>query len=458
MYCKRIGIFFLVLVMLLSGCRGGSGESMPTITADMTTPSDTAAPESTRGPLPEPEDQELVRVADHIPSAVVALRYATQDNFIGQKVYDFSGAWLRYGTVKKLRQACEQLAQYGLGLKIWDAYRPLSAQEALWEHCPDTRYVSHPQTGNRNHCRGSAVDVTLIDLYTGRELRMPTGFDDFTELADRDYSDCPAAALENVLLLERIMVQCGFEGGATEWWHYADTDTYPVEEDFEPAEDDMAQPQPQKTAAAADSAPEQLPRAYARILENLIGAFPWNDDPEAVVAQNPELSYMYRLYFSLSDIGYAVMDLDGNGQPELLLAGMEDDGIFDLYTLEGEEAVHLFDGGERYRYYLRAGGMVENQWSGSAIMSGNDFFTVSGGQLVFLERIAYDGFHAEDIGLAEDAWEAGPENSYFRSDTREPSDYLHITPQEADELLSSYQNTYPLLEVTYTPLSRYGEE
>ncbi len=228
----------LVLTLLLTGCSPATGENMPTITSTPTGAENMTVPDSTLKQHAEPDDTELVRIRDYIPTAVISLRYATQDNFIGQKVYAFSDGWLRYGTVKKLSKVCEQLAQYGLGLKIWDAFRPISAQEALWEHCPDTRYVSHPVTGNRNHCRGSAVDVTLIDLYTGRELRMPTGFDDFTELADRDYRDCPAAALENVLFLERIMIQCGFEGGATEWWHYADTDSYPVEEKFDPAKEE----------------------------------------------------------------------------------------------------------------------------------------------------------------------------------------------------------------------------
>lgn len=201
-----------------------------------------------------------------------------------------------------------------------------------------------------------------------------------------------------------------------------------------------------------------IPQAYKEILGNVVNAFPWNDDPETVVPQHPELSYLYRFHAALSDIGFAVTDLDGNGQQELILADMEYQMVFDLFTLVDGKAVHLLDGGERYRHYLRAGGVVENEWSGSAIMSGNDFWEISGGQLLFLERIVYDGFHAEDIGLAEDAWEAGPERSYFRSFSTDAAQYQHITHEEAEQILDSYRSTYPLLEIPYIPLSQYEHQ
>ena len=183
-----------------------------------------------------PEDDELVRVADFIPGIRQNLRYATKENFTGQQIYDFADAYLRYGTVKKLQVACEELAQQNLGILIWDGFRPVAAQEKLWEICPDPAYVSHPVTGSRSHCRGSAVDLTLIDLRTGQLLEMPTDFDDFSKLADRDYSDCPKAAAENARLLEEVMKKHGFKPYSAEWWHYSDTEDYPVEEDFHPVQ------------------------------------------------------------------------------------------------------------------------------------------------------------------------------------------------------------------------------
>ena len=192
-------------------------------------------PVQTKPVLQGVDNDTLVRVADYIPDIRQALMYATEDNFTGEKIYDFTDAYLRYGTVQKLKKVSAELARHGLGLVIWDGFRPLSAQARLWEVCPDANYVSHPISGNRSHCRGSAVDVTLCDLATGEELEMPSGFDEFTALGDRDYSDCTAEAAENALLLEAIMKKYGFYAYQQEWWHFSDTDSYPVESYFEPS-------------------------------------------------------------------------------------------------------------------------------------------------------------------------------------------------------------------------------
>lgn len=197
-----------------------------------------AGPDETSpsGPVPDSKkDYDIVLVSDYISNISQALAYATEDNFTGQVIYDFTEAYLRYGTVQKLQQAAQVLEEKGLGLLIWDAFRPLSAQAKLWQICPDPAYVSHPLTGNRAHCRGSAVDVTLIDLQTGEMLEMPTGFDEFSALADRDFSDCTEEAAKNALLLQDVMESCGFSGYYAEWWHFSDTETYPVEEYFDPA-------------------------------------------------------------------------------------------------------------------------------------------------------------------------------------------------------------------------------
>ena len=87
--------------------------------------------------------------------------------------------------------------------------------------------------GFSSHSRGNTLDVTLVDE-NGVELEMPTGFDDFSAKADRDYSDCTAAAANNADILEILMEKHGFTGYAGEWWHYSDTMSYPVEREFEP--------------------------------------------------------------------------------------------------------------------------------------------------------------------------------------------------------------------------------
>jgi D-alanyl-D-alanine dipeptidase len=81
--------------------------------------------------------------------------------------------------------------------------------------CPDERYVSHPDKGNRNHCRGLAVDITLYDLQTGKEVEMPSGFDEFSEQGNRDYSDCIKEVGERAQLLEEIMKKHVFKLGVT---------------------------------------------------------------------------------------------------------------------------------------------------------------------------------------------------------------------------------------------------
>ncbi len=181
-----------------------------------------------------PEKDSLVNVQDYIPDILVDLKYATTDNFTGQTIYDFTEAYLRYGTVERLRQAQDMLKAQGMKLKIWDAYRPVSAQFRLWEVCPDSTYVANPNKGYSSHSRGNTVDITLVCL-DGTEMEMPTGFDDFSSRADRDYSDCGRVAAQNALLLENTMKQCGFKPYSGEWWHFSDQDSYSVEEDFEVA-------------------------------------------------------------------------------------------------------------------------------------------------------------------------------------------------------------------------------
>lgn len=205
------------------------------VTAAPTIPPATAALPTTEPETlpPEPLDGDFVRVLDYIPDLVLDLKYATEDNFTGQVIYDFSEAWLRYGTVKKLIQVQRLLGERGLYLKIWDAYRPMEAQFRLWEICPDPTYVSDPNNGSNSHARGNTVDITLVDVQ-GNEVKMPTGFDDFSALADRDYSDCDPEAAENALLLENLMKEMGFRAYFGEWWHFTDSVSYDIEQTFIP--------------------------------------------------------------------------------------------------------------------------------------------------------------------------------------------------------------------------------
>ena len=111
-----------------------------------------------------------------------------------------------------------ELEKVGLGLKVWDCYRPLSVQKILWSIVPDERYVANPAKGSR-HNRGCAVDLTLVDSL-GNELPMPTKYDDFTEKAHRDYYNLPDTVIKNRKILEDVMKKYGFIPLPTEWWHF----------------------------------------------------------------------------------------------------------------------------------------------------------------------------------------------------------------------------------------------
>ncbi|MGN0978038.1 MAG: M15 family metallopeptidase [Faecousia sp.] len=252
---KRLLSLLLVCLLLLGGCDMPERNTqiqtvpveqteLPAVSPGQTQPvPEETMPEETVVTLPEenvpeetrePEEDAFVRALDYLPGACQELMYATDRNFTGQQIYDFTEAYLRYGTVKKLALVSQELETQGLYLKIWDGFRPVSAQFKLWEICPNSTYVSNPNTGYSSHSRGNTVDLTLVDAQ-GREIEMPTGFDDFSALADRNYSDCSETAAANARLLEDTMEKYGFSGYFGEWWHFSDTQSYPVEEIFEPA-------------------------------------------------------------------------------------------------------------------------------------------------------------------------------------------------------------------------------
>ncbi len=181
----------------------------------------------------EPEDDEYVLVNKYIPDIYVELMYATDNNFTGVRIYDFTDAYLRYGTVKKLANVQKELKEQGYSLKIWDAYRPFEAQQKLWEVYPDPNYVANPANGMKKHNIGGTVDITMVAA-DGSVISMPTEFDDFSLKADRDYSDIEdEEAVKNVMILQNAMENNGFTGYQGEWWDYSDTVEYEAV-DFEP--------------------------------------------------------------------------------------------------------------------------------------------------------------------------------------------------------------------------------
>ncbi len=161
---------------------------------------------------------ELVDIQTFIPNIQIDLKYATTDNFTGQIVYNFQSCLLVKEAALHLREVQAELETMGLGLKVWDGFRPVAAQWKFWEQVPDKRYVSDPRKGGR-HTHGTAVDLTLITK-DGQELLMPSGFDDFSEKAHQNYIGAPDEAIRNREFLREIMERHSFTGLPTEWWHF----------------------------------------------------------------------------------------------------------------------------------------------------------------------------------------------------------------------------------------------
>jgi D-alanyl-D-alanine dipeptidase len=160
-------------------------------------------------------DERLVEITD-IPRDV---RYATTDNFMQQQLYPVSKVFLRRPAAIALHDVERELAREGLGLKLFDGYRPYRVTVKMWKPIRNPDFVADPAKGSR-HNRGAAVDLTLIDLRTGQELPMPTGYDAFTTKARQDFNDLPAEVITNRVKLRDVMTRHGFDPLPSEWWHF----------------------------------------------------------------------------------------------------------------------------------------------------------------------------------------------------------------------------------------------
>jgi D-alanyl-D-alanine dipeptidase len=164
-------------------------------------------------------DKRLVEIKKVIPQIQLDIRYATNNNFTHHKMYKQARAFARLPVVMALKDVEDELQTKGLGLKIYDAYRPYAVTVHFYEVTPDTNFVADPRRGSK-HNRGCAIDLSLINLKTGKELDMPTGFDSFSKKASANYPDLPKTEIANRELLKNVMQKHGFHVIGTEWWHY----------------------------------------------------------------------------------------------------------------------------------------------------------------------------------------------------------------------------------------------
>lgn len=168
---------------------------------------------------------DLVDLQSHLPNAVLDIRYAGKNNFVGKVIYPKARCLVRRPVAIALAEVQSSLQERGLQLLIWDCYRPFSVQERFWKLVPDSRYVAKPiRKGSKlvkgsKHNRGAAVDLSLASL-AGEALVMPTDHDDFTSRAHVGATGVADAARKNAEILRQHMESAGFTGIATEWWHF----------------------------------------------------------------------------------------------------------------------------------------------------------------------------------------------------------------------------------------------
>lgn len=162
---------------------------------------------------------QLIEIKKAIPGISLDIRYATTNNFMKEVMYKQARAFVRKPLVERLKKIQASLNSKGYGLKIFDAYRPYAVTLAFYEKASNKKFVADPRKGSK-HNRGCAVDLSIIDLKTGKEIQMPTPYDSFEPAAAATYTKLPAQVIKNRDLLISVMKKHGFKVIAHEWWHF----------------------------------------------------------------------------------------------------------------------------------------------------------------------------------------------------------------------------------------------
>jgi D-alanyl-D-alanine dipeptidase len=165
---------------------------------------------------------EMMELKQLVPNIKYDLAYAQKSNFTKHRLYPkrLKSTYLRKEPALALAKIAAELAVKGLGILVWDAYRPYFVTERFWKLIHDERYVANPIKGS-GHNRGIAIDMTLYELSSGTLIDMPTGFDDFSENAHHGYQNISEINIKNREILKGVMEKNGFIKFETEWWHYS---------------------------------------------------------------------------------------------------------------------------------------------------------------------------------------------------------------------------------------------
>ena len=165
-------------------------------------------------------EKEIIDLVRYIPGLAMDMKYIGTDHFLQTSLYDsMAMPYARKPLATALATVQAELNEQGLGLKIWDAYRPYQVTQQIWKKVPDNRYAADPATGSA-HNRGMAIDLTLIHLNDQQELDMGTRFDHFSDTAHHDFNNLPTQIKANRNLLKSVMMKHGFVALNSEWWHY----------------------------------------------------------------------------------------------------------------------------------------------------------------------------------------------------------------------------------------------
>jgi D-alanyl-D-alanine dipeptidase len=164
-------------------------------------------------------DNELVEIKKAIPNIKLDIRYATKNNFMQQVMYKQARAFARKPVVESLKKIQAALNKKGYGLKIFDGYRPYAITVEFYKKASDKNFVANPAKGSK-HNRGCAVDLTLINLKTGKEILMPTPYDSFSAAAAAKCENVSPEAKKNRDFLIAIMRKYKMNVLENEWWHY----------------------------------------------------------------------------------------------------------------------------------------------------------------------------------------------------------------------------------------------
>ncbi len=180
------------------------------------------------GNFRKPDLVELIKLDRTIK---LDIRYATSNNFLGRPVYNEARAFLQRPAAEALLRANKVLRKAGYGLIIHDGYRPWSVTKIFWDATPADKkeFVADPAQGSR-HNRGCAVDLSLFDLKTGKEVVMPSGYDEMTERSHINFGGGTPEATRLRDMLRVAMEAEGFAVYEPEWWHYdyKDWKEYPI--------------------------------------------------------------------------------------------------------------------------------------------------------------------------------------------------------------------------------------